>query len=98
MTFNTNTLAYMVFDAVVLVIISVCVYLKLIPNDILLVALGAIVMHGFGIIPTSTALATNTAALKENTTATIASVLPAPAQLPVAEVASALANATKVAG
>ena len=46
MTFNTNTLVYMGFDAVVLAIIAVCVYLKLIPNDLLLVAIGAIVKIG----------------------------------------------------
>lgn len=67
MTSFQNTLALMGFEVLILALTAVSVYLKLIPNDLLILALGVVIRGALGVIPTVGAINQNTAATKENT-------------------------------
>lgn len=72
-----NTLVMMSFEVLILVITGVCVFLKLIPNDLLILALGVVIRGALGVVPTVGAINQNTVATKENTAATIQAATPA---------------------
>jgi hypothetical protein len=68
---NLNNVAvYMGFEVLVLILTGIAVYLKLIPNDLLILALGVIIRGALTVVPTIGAINQNTAATKENTAAT----------------------------
>lgn len=66
-----STIAYMAYDIAIVVAVAVCVYIKLIPNDLLLVAIGSLLRGSFGVIPTTSAINANTQATQANTAATL---------------------------
>ena len=74
-------LVLMGFELLFLAFMAVIVYLKIIPNDLLILAIGVVIRGALSIIPTVTAITQNTAATKENTQATVEA-----AGLPVAVV------------
>jgi len=55
------------FEIFVLLLVVASVYLKLIPNDLLILALGIVIRGALSYVPTVTAITQNTAATKENT-------------------------------
>jgi hypothetical protein len=69
---NPTALILMGFEVAILVITAVCVYLKLIPNDLLILALGVVIRGALGVVPTTAAISANTLATKENTAVTLA--------------------------
>jgi multisubunit Na+/H+ antiporter MnhC subunit len=74
---KNNVMVYMGFELAVLLLTGAFVYLKLIPNDLLILALGVVIRGALTVIPTIGALTQNTAATRENTaaTATVAQVV-----------------------
>ncbi len=74
-----NVVVYMGFEVAVLVLTGIAVYLKLIPNDLLILALGVVIRGALTVIPQTSAINQNTAATRENTAVTEAS-----AKVPIA--------------
>jgi hypothetical protein len=58
------------FELLLLIVIGVCVYLHLIPNDLLIVAIGVVIRGALSNVPSVAALNANTEATKENTLVT----------------------------
>lgn len=58
------------FEVLILVLVGICVYLKLIPNDLLILALGVIIRGALTNVPSVSALNANTEATKQNTLVT----------------------------
>ena len=67
-----NAFVYMAFELLVLVIVGACVFLKLIPNDLLILALGVVIRGALGVVPAIGALNQNTQATQANTAVTAA--------------------------
>lgn len=68
MTVNVNQILIPIALEITLVLIVVgCVYLKLIPNDLLILALGSAIRGAFTIQPTIEAIKQNTIATNLNT-------------------------------
>jgi len=64
------------FEVAILLITAACVYLHLIPNDLLILALGVVIRGALGVVPTTAAINQNTAATRENTAVTLATAPP----------------------
>ncbi len=79
---SNSVLVYMGFEVAVLVLTGIAVYLKLIPNDLLILALGVVIRGALTVIPQTSAINQNTAATRENTAVTeaVAKVPVAPPQ------------------
>ena len=77
-----NVVVYMGFEVAVLILTGIAVYLKLIPNDLLILALGVVIRGALTVIPQTSAINQNTAATRENTAVTeaVAKVPVAPPQ------------------
>ena len=58
------------FEVFVLLLVVASVYLKLIPNDLLILALGIVIRGALSYVPTVSAITQNTAATQANTAAT----------------------------
>lgn len=75
---NTNLksyLIYLAFYTIILLSTAASVYLKLIPNDLLIVSISGVFVHGVGVLPwqqTGQAIQQNTQAVQQNTQATTA--------------------------
>ena len=82
MNSSNSVLVYMGFEVAVLVLTGIAVYLKLIPNDLLILALGVVIRGALTVIPQTSAINQNTAATRENTAVTeaVAKVPVAPPQ------------------
>jgi hypothetical protein len=72
---NPMTVVLMGFEVALLLIIAACVFLKLIPNDLLILALGVVIRGALGVVPTVSAITQNTAATRENTAVTQAAAV-----------------------
>jgi len=60
----------MAFELLILLLIAVCVYFRLIPNDLLILAFGIVVRGALTAIPSIAALNANTSATQQNTVVT----------------------------